>query len=104
MNKNHLKLSSYHEKNKNISLSQTNRYIDKKGLYHLKNNLLEKNTNNNNSIPFSQSYRILNYIEKFNNKKTDENKKKKLSKKFKRKYRDNPFKSIPLNLKKKFIK
>ena len=103
MNKNHLKLSSYHEKNKNISLSQTNRYIDKKGLYHLKNNLLEKNTNNYNSIPFSQSYRILNYIEKFNNKKTDENKKKKLSKKFKRKYRDNPFKSIPLNLKKSLL-
>ena len=103
MNKNHLKLSSYHEKNKNISLSQTNRYIDKKGLYHLKNNLLEKNTNNNISIPFSQSYRILNYIEKCNNKKTDENKKKKLSKKIKRKYRDNPFKSIPLNLKKSLL-
>ena len=58
-----MKLASYIEKHKNITLSGTKRFSDKSGEYYLKNVLLKKNTNNK-IIPLTQSQMVLNYFDK----------------------------------------
>ena len=58
-----MKLATYIEKHKNITLSGTKRFSDKSGEYYLKNVLLKKNTNNK-IIPLTQSQMVLNYFDK----------------------------------------